>query len=39
MTAVDDSDWEHGGVELEVLRTSRADLHKMRAWSLVGLLL
>lgn len=30
MTAVDDFDWEHGGVELEVLRMSRADLHKIR---------
>jgi hypothetical protein len=30
MTAVDDFDWAHGGVRLEVLRMSRADLHKIR---------
>jgi RimJ/RimL family protein N-acetyltransferase len=30
MTAADDFDWAHGGVRLEVLRMSRADLHKIR---------
>jgi RimJ/RimL family protein N-acetyltransferase len=30
MTAVDDFDWAHGGVKLEVLQMSRADLHKIR---------
>jgi hypothetical protein len=30
MTAVDDLDWEPGGVRLTVLRMQRADLHKIR---------
>jgi RimJ/RimL family protein N-acetyltransferase len=30
MEAVDDLEWEHGGVRLKVLRMGRADLHKIR---------
>lgn len=30
MTVVDDFDWAHRGVQLEVLRMRRADLHKIR---------
>jgi RimJ/RimL family protein N-acetyltransferase len=30
MTRVDDFDWSYGGVRLEVLRMTRADLHKVR---------
>ncbi|GAA2890353.1 GNAT family N-acetyltransferase [Nonomuraea rubra] len=30
MTVVDDVDWSHHGVRLEVLRMGRADLHKIR---------
>ncbi|WP_203886746.1 hypothetical protein [Planotetraspora kaengkrachanensis] len=30
MTAVDDFDWAHHGVRLEVLRMSWAGLHKIR---------
>jgi RimJ/RimL family protein N-acetyltransferase len=30
MAAVGDLEWAHGGVRLEVLRMSRADLHKIR---------
>jgi hypothetical protein len=30
MTVVDHFDWAHHGVQLEVLRMSRADLHKIR---------
>jgi hypothetical protein len=30
MTVVDDLDWVHHGVRLEVLRMCRADLHNIR---------
>jgi RimJ/RimL family protein N-acetyltransferase len=30
MTVVDDFDWAHDGVRLEVLRMGRTDLHKIR---------
>jgi hypothetical protein len=30
MTVVDDLDWAHHGVRLEVLRMRRADLHNIR---------